>query len=192
MDSRDSHAVLISAAPRSLALCVRWAGAARVAMVHPLRSTCGGRCQGRTRRIPAWRSTSAGRWSNDLDLNGRWGEGSDFLLHPVSNTGVHGGTTRENSVGVEVLSDVNVALHDGVVDGLMDAAGFHTQEGRLEEGLRAAETLVANGDDLSIRQFIGLLEGSGSGGGGHFLLEVQSHIAQLLLDVTHDFSLSCR
>ena len=31
--------------------------------VQHLRSTCGERCQVRTRRIPAWRSTSAGRWT---------------------------------------------------------------------------------------------------------------------------------
>ncbi|KAH9259543.1 hypothetical protein BASA81_001964 [Batrachochytrium salamandrivorans] len=29
---------------------------------NSLRSTCGERCWGRTRRTPAWRSTSAGRW----------------------------------------------------------------------------------------------------------------------------------
>ena len=30
----------------------------------------------------------------------------------------------------------------------MDTSGFHTNEGRLEEGLGAAETLVTDGDDL--------------------------------------------
>merc|ERR1712109_241336 len=39
-------------------------------------------------------------WSNDLDL--------------------HGGTSRHDGVGVQVLTDVNIALHDGVVGGLMD------------------------------------------------------------------------
>ena len=43
------------------------------------------------------------RWSNDLDLDGGWRQGSDFLLHPVSNTWVHGSTTGEDSVGVQVL-----------------------------------------------------------------------------------------
>merc|ERR1711976_423969 len=76
------------------------------------------------------------RRSNDLDLNGGGSQGSDLLLHSVSNTRVHGGATRHDGVGVQVLPDVNIALHDGVVGGLMDTAGFHTQEGRLEEGLR--------------------------------------------------------
>jgi hypothetical protein len=132
------------------------------------------------------------RGSNDLDLNGAGSEGGDLLLHSVSNTGVHGGTTGEDSVGVQVLTDVDVALHDGVVDGLVDAARLHAQERGLEESLRAAETLVADGDDLTVGQLIGLLEGGGSGSGGHFLLEVQGDVAQLLLDVTDDFTLSCR
>ena len=39
-------------------------------------------------------------WGNDLDLDGRWGQGSNFLLHSVSNTWVHGGATRHDGVGV--------------------------------------------------------------------------------------------
>merc|ERR1711944_181062 len=88
------------------------------------------------------------RGSNDLDLNGGGSQGSDFLLHPVSNTGVHGGAIGHDSVGVQVLPDVNIALHNGVVGGLMDTAGFHSEEGRLEEGFGGTEPLVANGDDL--------------------------------------------
>merc|ERR1712212_1139646 len=69
------------------------------------------------------------RGSNDLDLDGGGSKGSDLLLHPVSNTRVHGGATRHDSVGVQVLPDVNIALHDGVVGGLMDTTGFHSKEG---------------------------------------------------------------
>merc|ERR1712183_510845 len=87
------------------------------------------------------------RRSNDFDLDGGWSQGSDFLLHSVGNTWVHGGATRHDGVGVQVLTDVNIALHDGVVGGLMDTAGFHTQERRLEEGLWGTESFIANGDD---------------------------------------------
>merc|ERR1719317_1074443 len=38
---------------------------------------------------------------------------SDFLLHPVSNTRVHGGASRHDGVGIEILTDVNITLHDG-------------------------------------------------------------------------------
>jgi len=127
--------------------------------------------------------------SDDLDLHGGWGEGGDFLLHSIGNTGVHGGTAREDVVGVKILSDINVALHDGVVGGLVDTGGLHTNEGWLEEGLGASESLVTNGDDLAIGKFVGLLEGRGGSGGGHFLLEVEGDVAELLLDVSDDFSL---
>merc|ERR1712062_432337 len=48
-------------------------------------------------------------WCDDLDLHGGWGEGGDFLLHTVSDTGEHSGTTGEDDVGVQVLTDVNIA-----------------------------------------------------------------------------------
>merc|ERR1711915_645034 len=60
------------------------------------------------------------RGSDYLDLDSGWGKSSDLLLHTVSNTRVHGGTSRHDSVSIEVLTDINVALHDGVVCGLMD------------------------------------------------------------------------
>merc|ERR1712127_337406 len=128
--------------------------------------------------------------SNDLDLNGGWGKSGDLLLHTISNTRVHGGATGHDSVGVQVLPDVNIALHDGVVGGFVDSAGFHSQEGRLEEGLGGTETLVTDGDDLTVGKLIGLLEGGGGGGGGHLLLEVKGNIAKFLLDVTDNLALS--
>ena len=88
--------------------------------------------------------------SDDLDLDGGRGQGGDLLLHPVGNTGVHSGAAGHDGVGVQVLADVHVALHDGVVGGLVDAAGLHPEEGGLEEGLGAPEALVADGDDLII------------------------------------------
>merc|ERR1712045_814758 len=130
------------------------------------------------------------RGSDDLDLDGGGSQGGDLLLHPVGNTGVHGGATGHDGVGVQVLPDVNLALHDGVVGGLVDTAGLHAEEGRLEEGLRGTEPLVAAGDDLAIGQLVGLLEGGGGGSGGHLLLEVKSNIAELLLDVTDNLTLS--
>merc|ERR1711976_267924 len=103
---------------------------------------------------------------------------------------VHGGASRHNGVGIEILTDVNIALHNGVVGGLMDAAGFHSKEGRLEESLRAAETLIADGDDLAVGKFIRLLKGGRGSSSGHFLLKVKGDIAELLLDVTDNLTLS--
>merc|ERR1739846_216515 len=72
----------------------------------------------------------------------------------------------------------------------MDTAGFHSQEGWLEEGFWGTETFAANGDNLAIGQFIGFLQGGGSSSSGHFLFEVKGNIAKLLLDVTDNFTLS--
>merc|ERR1719188_907252 len=127
--------------------------------------------------------------SDDLNLDGGWGKGGDLLLHPVSNTRVHGGASGHDGVGVQVLPDVNITLHDGVVGGLMNATGLHSEEGRLEESLGAPEPLVANGDDLAVRELVGLLEGGGGSSSGHLLLEVQGNIAELLLDVTDNLPL---
>jgi len=130
------------------------------------------------------------RGRDDLDLKGRRRERGDLLLHAISNTGVHGGAARQDDVGIEILADINVALHDRVVGGLVDAARFHAQERGLEEGLRATETLVADGDDLTIGKFVRLFERGRRRGGDHFLFEVKGDVAQLLLDVTDDFALS--
>ena len=97
------------------------------------------------------------RGSNDLDLDGGGSQCGDLLLHSVSNTGVHGGSSGHDSVGIQVLTDINITLHDGVEGGLMDATGLHSKEGRLEEGLRAPEPLVTDGDDLTVRKLIGFL-----------------------------------
>merc|ERR1712108_25455 len=129
------------------------------------------------------------RGSDDLDLDGGWGKSGDLLLHPVGNTGVHGGATGHDGVGVQVLPDVNIALHDGVVGGLVDSASLHSKEGRLEESLGAPESLVADGDDLAVGKLVGLLQGGGGSSGGHLLLEVKGDVAELLLDVTDNLAL---
>jgi len=131
---------------------------------------------------------SLGR-SDDLDLHGGRSQGGDLLLHTISDTGVHGGATGEDSVGVQVLAEINVRLHDGVEASFVNANDLHTEEGGSEHGLGAAETLVTDSDDLTIGQLVRLLDGRGGGGGGHLLLEVESDVAKLLLDVADDLAL---
>ena len=129
------------------------------------------------------------RGSNDLDLHGRRSKSSQLLLHTVSNTGEHGGSTRQHNVAVQVLTDIDITLHDGVVRGLVDTSSLHTQERGLEESLRAPEALVTDGDNLTIRQLVGLLESGGRGSSLHLLLEVKSDVGELLLDVTDNLTL---
>jgi len=63
------------------------------------------------------------RGGDDLDLHGGRRERGELLLHAVRNAGEHGGATGQDGVAVEILADIDVALHDGVVGGLMDT-GF--------------------------------------------------------------------
>lgn len=98
--------------------------------------------------------------------------------------------TYHDNVAVQILSDINITLHDGVEGGDMDATALKTKDRRLEESLRSTESLVTDGDDLSIRKLVGLLEAGALGSGLDLLLEVEGDVAELLLDVTDDFSLS--
>ena len=130
-------------------------------------------------------------WGDDLDLHGGWGQGSDFLGHTLGNAWVHGGSAGQDSVGVQVLTDVDIALHDRVVGSLVQTARFHTQEAGLEESLGATESLIADGDDLTVGKFVRLFQRRRRGSSSHLLLKVQSDVAKLLLDVTNDFTLGC-
>merc|ERR1719186_167267 len=49
---------------------------------------------------------------------------------------------------------------------------------------------VSVGDDLAVGKFIRLLKGGGGSSSGHFLFKVKGDIAELLLDVTDNLTLS--
>lgn len=83
-----------------------------------------------------------------FDLHGGRRERRDLLLHPVSDARVHGSSAGQHGVGVKVLPDVHVALHDGVVRGLVNTGRLHSQERRLEQRFGATEPFVSNGDHL--------------------------------------------
>lgn len=71
----------------------------------------------------------------------------------------------------------------------MDTARLETENGGLEESLGGAETLVANGDDLTVRKLVRLLKRRALGSSLNLLLKIKSDVAELLLDVTNDFTL---
>lgn len=71
----------------------------------------------------------------------------------------------------------------------MDTWEFAANVVGLEESLWGTESLVSDGDNLSIRKLVGLLQARRLGGGLELLLEVQGDVAKLLLDVTNDFTL---
>jgi hypothetical protein len=97
--------------------------------------------------------------------------------------------TYHDDVAVEILSDIDITLHDGVESGNVDTTALKTQDRRLEESLRSTESLVTDGDDLTIGKLVGLLQAGALGGSLDLLLEIEGDVAKLLLDVTDDFSL---
>ena len=119
--------------------------------------------------------------SDDLDFHRRWSKVSDFLLHSVSNSSKHSGTSREHHISVKVLPDVDITLHDRVVTGFVDSRRFHADERRLEESFRAPKSLVTDGNNLAVWKFIRLLQGAGACRGFHFLIKVQGNVRQLFL-----------
>jgi len=131
--------------------------------------------------LPFWRS-------NNLNLHCAGGQGGDLLLHPVGDTGVHGGSSGQDSVGVQVLTDINIALHDGVVGGLVDTTGLHTKEGRLEKSLRASEPFITDCDNLTVGKLIGLLERSPDdfslGGGSERVSSLGQDLHEVVCQVT--------
>ena len=68
------------------------------------------------------------RGSDDLDLHGGGSKSSQLLLHTVSDTREHGGSTRQDNVAIQVLTDIDITLHDGVVRGLVDTSSLHSEE----------------------------------------------------------------
>lgn len=100
-----------------------------------------------------------------------------------------GRNTYHDNVTVQILTDINITLHDGVESGDVDTTALKTENVRLEQSLGSTEALVSNGDDLSVGKLVGLLEGRALGSGLNLLLEVKGNVAELLLDVTDDFTL---
>jgi hypothetical protein len=47
------------------------------------------------------------------------------------------------------LADIHITLHNGVEGGVVNTVGLHAHHAGAEQHLRAAEALVADGDDLT-------------------------------------------
>jgi len=124
----------------------------------------------------------------NLDLHGGRSKGRELLGHALTDSLEHSGTAGKYDVGVEVLTDIYVALHDGLEGAIVDARSFLSDEGRLEEDFWGTEALVANSDHVSVGKLVGLVDGGRFLGGLHLLVEVKGDVAELFLDVTDDFT----
>mmetsp|Transcript_24453 Transcript_24453/g.57797 ORF Transcript_24453/g.57797 Transcript_24453/m.57797 type:complete len:407 (+) Transcript_24453:178-1398(+) len=128
--------------------------------------------------------------SHNLHLDGSWSQRSHFLRHTLTDSREHGGTSRKNNVGIQVLSDINITLHDGLESAVSNTIHFKTSQVGLEQNLRTSESLVSNNNDVTIRQFKRLLQSRRLSSLLHLLLKVNSNETQGLLDVTNNFTLS--
>jgi hypothetical protein len=94
-----------------------------------------------------------------------------------------------DDVTIEILTDIDVTLHDRVEGCDVDTTAFKTQDRGLEQRFWGTESLVTVGDDLPIRKLVGLLQAGRLAGSLDLLLEVKGDVAELLLNVADDFSL---
>merc|ERR1719373_49373 len=95
--------------------------------------------------------------SHDFDLHGGRRQSCELLCHALADAREHGGASRQHDVRVQVLADVHIALHDALESGVVHATGLLADEARLEQHLRAAEALAADGDDVAVWQLVRLL-----------------------------------
>ena len=96
--------------------------------------------------------------------------------------------TYHDNVAIKILTNIDITFHNGVEGSDVNAPRFETKNGWLEERFWGPESLVTDGDDLSVGEFVGLLESRALGCSLDFLLEVKSHVAELLLDIANDFT----
>ena len=97
--------------------------------------------------LPLW-----GR--HHLDLDGGGSQHCELLGHALTDAREHGGASGQHNVGEQVPSDVQVALHDGLEGGVVDAACLLAHKAWLEEDLRATEALRAQRDDVAVGQLV--------------------------------------
>ncbi len=99
------------------------------------------------------------RAGNNTDIDGLWCLILNFFAKSLAHTFKHGGAARKDDVLVEFPAHVNVALLDGVVGQRLDGVVVPTVHlKRLEQVLRTPESLGSNGDYLSVRQLIILIQ----------------------------------
>jgi hypothetical protein len=99
------------------------------------------------------------RGCDNLDLDRGRGKSGDLLGHTLTDSGEHGSSSRKNNVGVKILADINITLHDGLESRIGNTVHFKTSQVRLEEDLRTTETFVTNDNDVTIGKLKRLLEG---------------------------------
>lgn len=77
-----------------------------------------------------------------------------FFLASLFHAWEHAASSAEHNVGVEILPDVEVALHNGLIDQFVEGRHFESKFGRIEHNLWGPEALVSESDGLSVRESV--------------------------------------
>merc|ERR1711870_37633 len=122
-------------------------------------------------------------WRHNLDLHRGGRKRCEFLRHALTDAREHRGAAREGHIGVQVLANIHVALHDRLECRVMDAASLFADEARLKKHLWATESLTAHSDDVSVGKLVGLLLIRSLRSRLHLSVKVQGDVGQFLLHV---------
>lgn len=90
--------------------------------------------------------------TDHVDFGSCRNENLKFFTQSLGSSGEHGVSSAEYYVSVEVLSHVKIAFHDRLIDHLVEGRHLEVEFGRGEESFSASESLIAEGDDLTIRK----------------------------------------
>merc|ERR1719499_1617828 len=93
-------------------------------------------------------------WSNDLNFIASRSKSFQFCLQTRFDLWEHSGSSRKDGVLVEIFTDINVALHDGVECQFVDTLGFFTNDVWFEKNFRTSESLSSYGNDVSVGEFV--------------------------------------
>lgn len=114
----------------------------------------------------------------------------DLLPHSLTHAVEKSGTSRQDNVLEEVLSNVLIAFLNRVVAVLMDTFKVKSSLLGVEHYFSSSESLVTNEDLSAVREFIVLFASMAILSIFNSGVKVVDDIAHLLLDVSDDFELS--
>merc|ERR1719499_1374378 len=97
-------------------------------------------------------------WCHNLNLDTCRSQRSHFLGQTHINSWEHSGTARQHSVGVQVTSNIHITLHNRFIRQLVDTFTLFSNQVWLKQHLRTSKSFSSDSNNLSIWQFIILLD----------------------------------
>lgn len=112
----------------------------------------------------------------------------ELVPHSLSHSFEESSSSGQDDVLKEILSNIVVAAHDRVVGVLMDSFQLKLCVVRLEENLRAPESLGSDDDRPSVWKIVGLVVVCALRGFFQLFIKILVHNeAEFLFDVSNNF-----